>query len=61
MNYVPSTNNRASKAWLCCQWAQKHQMPSHQQKTVRRVATIDNVNNALDCFNMQNKGGQNHG
>lgn len=30
-------------------------------KTVRRVATIDNVNNALDCFNMQNKGGQNHG
>lgn len=30
-------------------------------KTVRRVATIDNVNNALDCFNMQNEGGQHHG
>ena len=30
-------------------------------KTVRRVATIDNVNNALECFAMQNNGGQNHG
>ena len=30
-------------------------------KTVRRVATIDNVNNALDCFAMQNNGGLNNG